>query len=118
MSVHFEIKGLDELDKAFDDLINDIDDSLDDTLEKSSKPLFDKAHANAKAVGATVENGAVKSGNSTAEVSLTSESISKEYGTSTTSATPFMRPAFDGSNADVVENFGKEIQNKIDKIAK
>lgn len=117
MTVKFEMKGLGELDKAFDDLINGVEDSLGDTLQKSSKPLFDKVKANAKSVDEKVKIDTVKNANSQAEVSVTSESMTKEYGTSTTAATPFMRPALDSTSGDVVENFGKEIQSKIVKIA-
>lgn len=111
------MKGLGELDKAFDDLINGVEDSLGDTLQKSSKPLFDKVKANAKSVDEKVKIGTVKNANSHAETSVTAESMAKEYGTSTTAATPFMRPALDSTSNDVVENFRKEMKSKIDKIA-
>lgn len=117
MTVKFEMKGLEELDKAFDNLINEVDNSLGDTLQKSSKPLFDKVKSNAKSVDEKVKIGSVKNANSQAETSITSESMAKEYGSSTTPATPFMRPALDSTSNDVVENFRKEMKAKIDKIA-
>lgn len=117
MSVSFEMKGLGELDKAFDDLINGVEDSLGDTLQKSSKPLFDKVKANAQSVNEKVKIGTVKNANSQAETSVTSEAFSKEYGTSTTAATPFMRPAIDSTSKDVVDNFRQEMKSKIAKIA-
>ncbi len=118
MSIKIEMKGLDELDKAFDDLINGVEDSLGSTLEKSSKPFFDKVKSNADRVNEKVKIGAVKKSTSNAQVSVTTDAYSKEYGTSTTPAQPFMRSAIDSTNDDVVNNFSKEIENKIAKITK
>lgn len=121
MSFNVEIKGLDELDAAFDNLINGVDDSLGETLKKASNPMFDKIQADAKKVDEKVKISNVKNSESNAEIVLTLDSKTwryKEYGTSKMSATPFIRNNLDKGNEKVIDAFSKQMNKKIEESIK
>ena len=121
MSFNVEIKGLDELDAAFDNLINGVDNSLGETLKKASNPMFDKIQADAKKVDEKVKISNVKNSESNAEIVLTLDSKTwryKEYGTSKMSATPFIRNNIDKGNEKVIDSFSKQMNKKIEESIK